>query len=176
MKYSISYQYNTRKTASCYQATSLIYIAGSPNSCTIRRCIHCILQLFPMSSAYWSEINFLRFSTSSRSCCTPFILACIASTLSEDSLLSFSSSFVDVAGNGNHRKSKDIYRRHKFTDFMRPRGILWKPLAFPLAFPCFVVVVDFNFFGYYVYSIKWFGNTKGFCFGSLLGHNCSKAR
>lgn len=62
---------------------------------------YCILQLFPMSSAYWSEMNFLKFSTSNRSCCTPFILDLIASTSSDTLSVSFSSSSIEVAEKEN---------------------------------------------------------------------------
>ena len=58
---------------------------------------HCILQLFPMSSAYWSEINFLKPSTSNRSLFTPFNLDFIAFMSSKNAALSFSSSSADVA-------------------------------------------------------------------------------
>ena len=59
---------------------------------------HCILQLFPMSSAYWSEINFRKPSTSDRSCWTLSIFDFTVSTSSDVSLLSLSSSSIEVAG------------------------------------------------------------------------------
>ena len=70
---------------------------------------HCILQLFPMSSAYWSEMNFRRFSTSNRRCFTLFILDFIASTSSDESAVSLSSSSI-VAEKKEMEKERKSHR------------------------------------------------------------------